>query len=935
MITLRPYQNEPVRKAIEYMQGDCYEPSLIVLPTAWGKSILAAYVAASTTITDRLLVVQPTKELLEQNYNKFIALCGEEGKRTAGIFSASFGKKEIGKITFATIGSIKNLGQEFLKRGFTKMLIDEAHMYPRREESMLGGFIRDSCMTKVLGITATPFKLEQFNMKRGEVFNKWSELIMLTNPSPSGTFFKRIIHVGQIQEMTRLGFWSPLRYEVMPFDTTLLKMNTSGSEFSEKSMEEEYRANRVKEKIYGALNWHSERKHCLVFVPNVECAEELARGYPGSAVVSSGTKKKERQEIIDSFRKGVTRVLFNVNMLTCLVQDTEILTRKGWRTWKDISQEDQVAQYDWQNNEISFEHPYCIIHKNFTGNMVKADNKYMSLNITEDHTMLFTTKTTNNKLKPIQKTEAGNLVNKKRIFIPVNGNSKPENITILHTIKCSRNRFISQNSYNYRKKGLCKEDSRKKAEELYEQRISESPKNPSELKLDECRFIGFWLGDGSIHHTRKGNKLNGKRYNICQSTANPGMIIWIENILESCKIHYTRQVVTPKNTILGRVTNAKKAICYNLWKGTGGDKQHVESNLHKLEPYLKKSGTELYWGLNKEQFKAVIEGLWKANGNHGDNKRYNGQGITSSNKELIDLLQAIGTCRGYRITANELKPTKTKRPLYQINVSDKHYHEFVKDLLKTREVRDEPVWCVTMPKGTIVTRNKGRVSILGNCGFDYPEIDLILTAVCTCSVAKYMQILGRGVRIHPDKKDCLIIDMGGNYERFGRVEDIFYKLGERWRMYGTDGRLLAGIPINCTTEVTREDINRIRTAPKEKLIRQMPSGKFRNYAIEDIPMYYRTWYLKNMKGRGNDDVRDAIILSMEETVRDTRNEPPAGTLPDGQYAGIAIDLVPRGYLRWYYNSQEWNECNDHVRRGIEQVYGDIPHRIRHNNNANQ
>ena len=69
MIELRPNQTEPVRKAIEFFNESKPKPSLIVLPTAWGKSILTAFVAKSCT--DKMIVLQPSKELLKQNFLKY------------------------------------------------------------------------------------------------------------------------------------------------------------------------------------------------------------------------------------------------------------------------------------------------------------------------------------------------------------------------------------------------------------------------------------------------------------------------------------------------------------------------------------------------------------------------------------------------------------------------------------------------------------------------------------------------------------------------------------------------------------------------------------------------------------------------------------------------------------------------------------------------
>lgn len=310
MITLRSNQTEPIQKAIDFFNEAKPQPSLIVLPTAWGKSILTAYVAKSSV--DRLLVIQPSKELLEQNYLKYVNLCGGFGVN-AGIYSASFGRKEIEHITYATIGSIKNLGAKFKEMGFTKMLIDEAHLYPREADSMLGRFLKDSGITHVLGITATPVKLQTNRDMSGNTFSK---LVMLTSRSKKGNFFKKIIHVGQVEEMVRLGFWSPLKYAVGGFDSSLLVYNSSKSEFTEDSVQRAYEANGGAASITEALDKNRDRKHILVFVPSVSDAIDFAKRYPNSAVIYGDMDKKERQRVIEDFRAGRIRVIFNVRVLS-------------------------------------------------------------------------------------------------------------------------------------------------------------------------------------------------------------------------------------------------------------------------------------------------------------------------------------------------------------------------------------------------------------------------------------------------------------------------------------------------------------------------------------------------------------------------------------------------------------------------------------------
>ena len=310
MITLRSNQNVPINKAIEFFKQKNPNPSLIVLPTAWGKSILTAFVANS--IEEPLLIIQPSKELLEQNYNKYVHLC-DEVFLNAGIYSASFGKKQISKITYATIGSIKNNGQKFREMGFKKILIDEAHLYPREADSMLGKFLSESGITHVLGITATPIKLQSNTDIDG---NRFSKLQMLTSTSKKGNFFKEIIHVGQVQEMVEMEYWSKLKYEAGQFDDSNLIFNSAKSEYTEESVERAYKANNVKDRITLALDLNTDRKHILVFVPSVAEAVQMAAKYPNSGVVYGGQDKGEREATINCFRSGKIRVLFNVRVLS-------------------------------------------------------------------------------------------------------------------------------------------------------------------------------------------------------------------------------------------------------------------------------------------------------------------------------------------------------------------------------------------------------------------------------------------------------------------------------------------------------------------------------------------------------------------------------------------------------------------------------------------
>lgn len=61
-------------------------------------------------------------------------------------------------------------------------------------------------------------------------------------------------------------------------------------------------------------------------------------------------------------------------------------------------------------------------------------------------------------------------------------------------------------------------------------------------------------------------------------------------------------------------------------------------------------------------------------------------------------------------------------------------------------------------------------------GFDHPAIDLIGILRPTESPVLHVQIGGRGSRVFPGKRDCLILDFAGNFERLGPINDPVIKI---------------------------------------------------------------------------------------------------------------------------------------------------------------
>lgn len=75
-------------------------------------------------------------------------------------------------------------------------------------------------------------------------------------------------------------------------------------------------------------------------------------------------------------------------------------------------------------------------------------------------------------------------------------------------------------------------------------------------------------------------------------------------------------------------------------------------------------------------------------------------------------------------------------------------------------------------KKTVADFRAGRIDVICNVnifseGFDCPDCEFIQLARPTCSLAMYLQQVGRGLRIHENKSQAVILDNVGSYNKFG------------------------------------------------------------------------------------------------------------------------------------------------------------------------
>jgi DNA repair protein RadD len=304
---LRDYQQKASDAAYNYFTDKKAKyNALMVLPTGSGKSHIIADIAAR--LNAPVLIFQPSKEILQQNFAKMQAI----HPFGCSIYSASFNQKEIGMITFATIGSVTGHPELFEK--FPYVIVDEAHSV-NPKQGMYKNFFNAIRNTKILGLTATPYRLTSYM--------NGSMLKFITRTRPN--VFSKVIYQVQIQTLLDMGYLAKLRYfqmNIVGWNANNLKLNSTGADFTDKSLVAEYERvgfyGYLVDVVKRLLNPKAGRNPhgILVFTRFVKEAMQLTQSIPGCEIVTWDTRKKERERILTEFKNGSIPVVANVGVLT-------------------------------------------------------------------------------------------------------------------------------------------------------------------------------------------------------------------------------------------------------------------------------------------------------------------------------------------------------------------------------------------------------------------------------------------------------------------------------------------------------------------------------------------------------------------------------------------------------------------------------------------
>ena len=306
MLTLRPYQQDAIDAIYAYFEDHKGNP-LLVLPTAAGKALVLSAFSEGVLKTwpdQRILVVTHSRELIAQNHAEMVGLWPEA---PAGIYSAGLGRREAdARILFAGIQSVHRKAAEIGPCDL--VLIDEAHLIPVASATMYRRFIDGltaiNPKLKVIGLTATPYRLDSGMLHEGE-----------------GALFTDIAYEISVRELIDRGYLCPLVSKQPKTKLDVAGVGSRGGEFIASELQAAVDQEAItRAAVSEIIAYGSDRKSWLAFCSGVDHARHVAEEFRSRGIscetIFGDTPKDERDGIIAAFKRQEIRALASMGVLT-------------------------------------------------------------------------------------------------------------------------------------------------------------------------------------------------------------------------------------------------------------------------------------------------------------------------------------------------------------------------------------------------------------------------------------------------------------------------------------------------------------------------------------------------------------------------------------------------------------------------------------------
>nr|BDI55058.1 MAG: radical SAM superfamily enzyme with an N-terminal intein homing endonuclease [uncultured archaeon] len=366
--------------------------------------------------------------------------------------------------------------------------------------------------------------------------------------------------------------------------------------------------------------------------------------------------------------------LYHINYamgFLCYDKETQVLTNKGWKYFRNLSFQDKVLTLDPNTENIEYQRPIEIINERYNGELIHFENKYIDLLVTPNH----------------------------RLYLKTRRSKKEKEYFYFRRADDVEKLY----SFRFKKDGIW---SGKEREYFYLPKISNYRNTCNlieKISMDLwLEFLGYYISEGNTQYKEKRNA-------------------YIIKISQSKKSKY-----------FNKFEECIKKLGLNYYIGTSGDFYLSNKQLYKYLKLLGKSYEKYIpqdlLDLSKRQLKILWDAIYLGDGTHFTKSKT--QGICTSSYKLAsnlqELLLKIGYCGDIRLVRE--KGTKTyfkKEDRYIIArhnqyviFKNTHYvnpNHFGKTSGKTeRKCYRERVYCCSVPNEIIYVRRHGKAVWCGN-----------------------------------------------------------------------------------------------------------------------------------------------------------------------------------------------------------------------------
>lgn len=421
--------------------------------------------------------------------------------------------------------------------------------------------------------------------------------------------------------------------------------------YAEGTPQEQYA--KTQEELTGATGW--EKKWKLI-----------------RHVLDSGHTSTVEHVQFTFFISGVSRA--------CYDDQTEVLTREGWKLFRDVTEQDKIATRN-SLGLVEWQSPTNFIQYPFNGTMHKYKSEGVDLLVTSNHNLFIKKYDVRTPSKFHLETSEGIKVNRFKMTknIVVDGMASPQ---------------IEIKGYSYKRKN--------------NQGNYYTVKVPSKVFRKDVfiKFLAIYLSDGSVYYDKKENSYT---INIAQASQS----------YKGTKINEnTRKEIIAVMKALGLtpVTEANRIKCKSLLLGHYFNQ--LGTSTEKRVPF------EIFTFFNREYANIFIDTYAKYDGTEYKGHKF----LFTTSKQLKDDIQLIASIAGYASSIYIDDRVEQSRKLlghpivhnfvcYRVSLSNRRNLEPMvkRDKHFSMQEYNGIVYCLEVPNHVIMVRRNGLMVWCGNC----------------------------------------------------------------------------------------------------------------------------------------------------------------------------------------------------------------------------